>query len=407
MTLAANAPPSVVAPRDGPRRVLFVDAEPDRLEEAQRSLSAVGGDWDARYLVGGSAALTALDDEPVDILVTALHMPEVDGTELLQAARRSHPETVRIVVAGKTDQQASLKLTGIAHHFLTRPYPPQQLLDVIDRAVVLRERLRSPALIELVSGMRTLPSMPALHSKVVSLVMSPNSSLAQIGDVIARDPGMSAEVLQLVNSAFFGLRRRITDPSQAVTLLGINTVIALVLGVHIFSQMQAPKGRHEEMDALYRHALVAASASREIAHAEGQNRDSVSDFYLAGMLHDAGRLVLATNYLDEYAATLESADPLLAEVERFGASHQDVGAYLLGLWGLPDPIVEAAAFHHHPAFAPGREFTPLAVIHAVSALMEAPEDERPHLDSAYLNEVGVGTHIDGWIGAVESAQHSR
>ncbi len=407
MTVAARSPMDSAALRQGARRVLFVDGDAGRLAELQSSLTSVMEDWEATYLTDAVAALRMLDEHPADILITELHMPRIDGSELLQSVRRRHPEIVRIVLTGATDQQASLKLSGIAHQFLTRPCPARQLRDVIERAALLRQQLRSPALIELVSSLRTLPTMPALHTEVVRLVMTPDSSLAEIGSVISRDPGMSAKVIQLVNSSFFGLRRRITDPAQAVTLLGINTVVALVLGVHLFSQMQSPRGRTAEMHELYRHALVSASASREIAHSEGLGRDAVSDFYLAGMLHDAGKLVLAANYPDEYAAVRESTNPLAAELDAFGATHCDVGAYLLGLWGLPDPIVEAAAFHHHPANAPGRQLTPLAVVHAVNASVRAHPDGRPDIDTDYLRAVGAISHLDTWIAAVDAALGSQ
>jgi len=317
--------------------------------------------------------------------------------------RRRHPEVVRIALSDRPDQQAALKLTGIAHQFLTDPCGPDELADVVERAVVLRRRLRSPALVELVSGLRSLPSMPTLHTEVVHLVMSPDSSLADIGKVISQDPGMSAKVLQLVNSAFFGLRQRITDPTLAVRLLGTNTLITLVLGVHIFTQGQASRGNRDDMDRLFHRAVVAAAASREIAHAERLGRDGMSDHHLAGMLHDIGKLVLATNFPDEFAGVSEAPDPLDAERRQFGATHEDVGAYLLGLWGLPDPIVEAAAFHHRPGDSPRRTLSPLTVVHLVSAVVDATPGRLPAIDTTYLGEVGIGHNVDAWMASVEGA----
>ena len=385
-------------------RILFVDDDQAVLDGLRRMLRDEP-DWDMRFALSGAEAVEMLAEDTADIVVSDLVMPGMDGLELLRSVRDRHPETVRIVLSGHADLESSMKLTGVAHQYLSKPCEPDVLRDVVRRASGLRTKLNSPVLVGLISGMSRLPSMPALYAEIMGLVRSPDASLAQIARVVSRDPAMTAKVLQLVNSAFFGLRRRVTDPVQAVALLGINNLVALVLGAHIFSKMHRAAAAGIDLDRTYNETLRVATAAKEIARAEHRSRDQQGEYYLAGILHDSGRLVLAANLPDKYAAVMER-DPDVsiseAELAVFGATHEEVGAYLVGLWGLPDLVVEAAAFHHEPSEAPTRIFGPLAAVHVARAVVDAG-DGPVDLDYEYLKVIGVEHLADDWIAICREA----
>ncbi|MDX1690031.1 MAG: response regulator [Acidimicrobiia bacterium] len=379
-------------------RILFVDDEQAVLDGLRRMLR-VEKEWEVRYATSGPEALDLLEEEPAEIVVSDLLMPGMDGLDLLRAVRDRHPETVRIVLSGHADLESTMKLTGVAHQYLSKPCESEVLRDVVRRASGLRAKLTSPALVDLMSRMDRLPGTPPIYGELMALVRSPDASLARIGRIVARDPAMTAKVLQLVNSAFFGLRRSVSDPIQAVALLGIDNLVALVLGAHIFSTMRGAASAGIDLERTYRETLTVAVAAKEIGRAEHRNRDQQGEYYLAGMLHDCGRLVLAANMPDRYSElTGRDAGVSLSEAEFavFGATHEDVGAYLVGLWGLPDAVVEAAAFHHDPSEAPSRVFGPLAAVHVARAVVEAG-DAPPELDWDYLKLIGVEHLADDWI----------
>ena len=387
-------------------RVVFVDDERAVVDALRRQLRPMRDEWEMEFATDAAEAVAKLSEAPTDALVTDIRMPGLDGVELLRIARRDFPQTARFVLSGHTSQSSSLQLTGLAHQFLVKPCEPDELRAVVNRALELRRKVSSPSLVRLVSGLDRLPAVPSLYSQVVSLVTDPDTSLQDVGEVIEQDTAMSAKVLQLVNSSFFGLRHRVTSPTLAVTLLGINTVMALVLGIQVFSTVTSPSvAGHAER--IHRTSLAVAAAAREIATAEGMPRDDVSDYYLAGMMHDVGLLTLLSSLPERTLGVIDAPDLIEAERSEFGTTHQEVGAYLLGLWGLPDDIVEAAAFHHDPSASPTRRMSPLAVTHVAGAVARALEDgeneggehRRPlevPLDHVFIAESGLEDKAGHW-----------
>jgi HD-like signal output (HDOD) protein len=247
--------------------------------------------------------------------------------------------------------------------------------------------------------------MPVLFAKLMSLVESDESSIAEVAAVISQDTGMTAKVLQLVNSSFFGLRRTVTDPRQAVLLLGLDNIVALALGTHIFTRMDRATAAGLDLNAEHDRSMAVAVGARTIGKLAGIDEDHLSGYYLAGMLYDAGKLLLASNFSKRYLQVLRSVDNAAAltgaEEAEFGASHADVGGYLLGLWGLPDETIEAVAHHHHPSEAAVRRFGPLTAVHIASAIAEA-DGEVPRFDAEYLLECGVRSELGSWTIELQS-----
>ena len=234
--------------------------------------------------------------------------------------------------------------------------------------------------------------------------------------MISSDMGMAAKVLQLVNSAFFGLSRQVSSLSQAVNLLGLETIKALVLSAHVFSQFESARLPTHLASHLWNHSLTTGAYARAIARLEDSNQHISDHAFMAGMLHDVGKLVLAINLFDRYSEALglsqrEGVPLVAAELKTLGVTHAEVGAYLLGLWGLPDPIVEAVAFHHYPAECPAECFIPLTAVHVADIL---EHDLHPDgtdfvsmVDAGYLNRLGLSKRLDAWRVACENVNNEE
>jgi HD-like signal output (HDOD) protein len=335
-----------------------------------------------------------------------MRMPGMDGAQLLNEVKQRYPHVVRIILSGHSDQQSLLRSVGVAHQYLSKPCDADTLKNTVARACGLRELLADKTLIELVAQMNSLPSLPSLYAEVMQELQSPDGSLQKVGQIISKDVGMSAKILQLVNSAFFGLRRHVSSPSEAAVFLGVDTVRALVLSVNIFSQFDRTKLKNFSIDRLWTHSNVTGVLAKHIAKAEGAEPKTVDHAFTAGLLHDVGKLVLAANLPDQYSQTLALARAQkmpLSEVERetLGATHAEVGAYLLGLWGLPDPIVEAVAYHAHPRRCPDHKFSPLTAVHVANALEHEArvinaDEVAPAWEREYLSELGLTHRLDAW-----------
>ena len=387
-------------------RIIFVDDDTNVLSGLRRTLRSWQPEWDVVYVESGKAALTAIEHAPADIVVADLQMPDMDGFELLKRVRNHAPETVRIALSGHADRMAPLRGTGPIHQFLSKPCNSDVLKSTLLRAVSLRQFLSDPRLRQTVAQMEALPSLPHLLDQVTEELSSPTSSLGDIGDIIAHDAGMSTKVLQLVNSAFFGVHQRIGSPAQAVVVLGLDAIKVLVLSIRLFDQFSECDLAGLNLSDVWEHSVTVARVAKRLTLAEAPDENAAECAFLSGLLHDTGKLVLAANMPEKYRSVVRLAGNranVFPTVERnvLGASHGEVGAYLMGLWGFPYEVVEAILLHHSPERTEQKIFNPLTAVHAANALVLANECDGIALPSAtlnleYLTQIGMVERIPLW-----------
>ncbi|MEK7236387.1 MAG: response regulator [Nitrospirota bacterium] len=388
------------------KQLLFVDDESKLLDGLKRSLRPMRHEWNMTFVTSGAEALKTLEQAPFDVIVSDMRMPGMDGAQLLNEVQQRYPQIVRIVLSGQSDQEMIYQSISATHQYLAKPCESELLKATVMRACALRELLGNDSLRRLVTGMQQIPSQPTLYAEIRKEAESKTASIKAIGAIISKDMGMTAKILQLVNSAYFGLRGTVSTAEQAVNLLGLDTVQALVLTVHVFSQFTSTHGSRFNIDRLWDASTETGSLARAIAKAEQAPALVIDQAYTAGLLHDVGMLVFAANVLKRYDATLKTAHDQgipVWEVERqeFGATHADVGAYLLGLWGLSDPIVEAVAFHHRPSDCVESTFSPLTAVHVANVLQEELSqpptgDVTSQIDFTYLDRLHMTDQLPHW-----------
>ena len=402
------------------KQLLFVDDELKLLEGLKRSLRPMRHEWDMTFVTSGAEALKALEQGPFDVIISDMRMPGMDGAQLLNEVQQRYPQIVRIVLSGQSDQEMIYQSIGATHQYLAKPCESEVLKTTVMRACALRELLGNDSLRRLVTGMQQIPSQPTLYAEIRREAESKTASIGTIGAIISKDMGMTAKILQLVNSAYFGFHGRVSTAEQAVNLLGLDTVQALVLTVHVFSQFGSTHGSRFNMDRLWEASTETGSLARAIAKAEQAPALVIDQAYTAGLLHDVGTLVLAANILKQYDVMLKTAhdqDIPLWEVERqeLGATHADVGGYLLALWGLVDPIVEAVAFHHHPSDCVGNTFSPLTAVHVANVLQQGLSQQAignvpSQIDLTYLDTLHMTGRLPHWrevAGTVQRASEKE
>jgi putative nucleotidyltransferase with HDIG domain len=379
-------------------RILFVDDEPNVLAGLKRMLYSLRNEWDMNFVSSGAEALQCLSESPYDVLVTDVRMPGMNGVELLEQVVNLHPEVIRIVLSGTADIELTMQCVSLSHQYLLKPCDAQTLRATVQRAFCLRVLLYNPALRGLISQMQSLPSIPAVYGELTTVLRSGDASPQVVGRIMARDMGMTAKVLQLVNSAFFGLRREITNPVDAVVYLGMETVRALVFTASAFSQFRLSSRDHFSIEELQQHSLAVGTLARQIAKSMGLSPAAVDHAFVGGLLHDIGKLVLASNYPEQYQEILRRAHEGSfrmrdAECDTFGTSHAEIGAYLLWLWGLPDPVAEILALHHHPSS--DAEVPPAVVaVHFANALVNKESEQ--DMDLACLQTVRQEDALPRW-----------
>ncbi len=386
--------------------ILFVDDEPNVLAGLRRVLRPLRHEWSAEFAEGGPQALALLVRAPFDAVVTDLRMPGMTGVQLLEEVRRVQPRAVRIILTGHCDEEAAARAAAVAHRMLSKPCDPAALKASLAGACARRDLLSGEALVALVARRGSVPSPPALYAEVTAELGAPEPSLDRVAALVARDPGMSAKLLHLVNSAFFGLRTPAAGPRQAVTLLGLETLRMLVLTCGVFSRYEGPAGAPFSAEALWAHSRRTGELAAAVARAEGADARTAGHAAVAGLLHDVGRLVLQDSLPDacrEALARARAEGRPAWEVERdvLGASHAEVGGCLLGLWGVPEPIVEAVAWHHRPGDCPAAGFSALTAVHAADALAGGDDPGAGGPDAAYLGRLGLADRVGRWQGLLD------
>jgi len=392
------------------RNILFVDDEPNVLQGLKRMLRPMRHEWEMSFCPSGQEALEVLAAGAFDVVVSDMQMPGMDGAQLLTEVMQRHPRIVRIALSGHSSKEAAVKAVGVVHQFLAKPCDPDKLKRTIDQAFALRELLQDEGLKRTLSQLKSVPSMPALYEELLEELQHPDASIQRIGEIIAHDPGMVAKILQLVNSAFFGLPRQVSSPAQAASLLGADTIKALVLGIDVFSQFKTTTVEGINPESVQKHCTATAVLSKQIAVIDKAGREVADASLMAGFLHDVGKLILVQNLPEqcrEVAAYMSEHDVPLSNAERkvLGATHAEVGAYLLGLWGLPDPIVEATAFHHCPGKSFGQSFSPLTAVHVANAFAHegAGTDKTEELDLDYLAQLDLADRVSTWRAACQGS----
>ena len=388
------------------RHVLFVDDEPRILEGLRRMLRAQHHEWEMAFAPGGEAALAMMEASPFDVIVSDMRMPEMDGATLLTRVRDLYPQVVRIVLSGHTELSTALRVVPVAHQFLAKPCDAGTLRVAVERACHLKGLLSDESIRRTVGALRDLPSLPRTYNALTEGLSDPDTSLQKLARIVEQDVGISAKILQLVNSAFFGIAHSITNIEHAVIYLGINTIRSLVLSLEIFRVFEPQTALPGfSLESLHAHARFAAHIAARLP----VPRHLADITMAAGMLHDVGKLILAWKLPERLKKVLAQAAeercPLYKVEEReYGLSHAEIGGYLLGLWGLPYILVEAVALHHGPNRVPHEYFDAVSAVHIANLLAHefdpsSPEgtlgnDTEP--SQVELAALGVGEDLAAW-----------
>jgi HD-like signal output (HDOD) protein/CheY-like chemotaxis protein len=383
------------------KSILLAVTETQALEEIN---GALGSEWETIPVASEEDALALLEQRSFDALLVDFNLGSPDASELLNRSLEMRPETSRFLLAHESDLAlVAAKVLG-SHHILPKPVEPASLKSRIENGVNdsnPTQGSKDPA-----PDAGAARTIPPVYFEVLNALDLPGVTNKQVGEIIARDAALTAEVLRLTRSAYMGLPRNLTDPAEAVESLGLETVKALVMALRFLAERSDLKPGYLSVEKTWQHSINVAQLARDLVLFETKDRALASQALAAGLLHDLGKLVLATNFDDLYGRvhSLARKQPVpLWEIEKemFGANHGEIGGCLVGMWNLPLPIVEAVAFHHEPPLGESNRLTPLAAIHIANVLeyQLRPSDEfrvAPVVNTAFLNELGLLQRLPVW-----------
>jgi putative nucleotidyltransferase with HDIG domain len=385
------------------KRILFVGDQQPLWRELQ-NYSPDG--WSAELAGDQSSALTRLEQQPFDAVLVDFQMCGEKGVELLDKVKRRHPKAIRLILSDAGDTRGTVKCLGRAHQHLLKPCCAPTIYEALNHADALETRFPNDAIRELVGQMWWVPSPPAIYTRLLKETNSPDASVEKVAELVGQDPAVAAKILQLANSVMFALQVQVTQPLEAVMHVGLGTTKAMVLLAHTFSSFDQLSKTNFSSEALWQHSVNTGQLARLIAVAEGAGIVVEEEALAAGLLHDIGKLLFAANLpgaFTEAVALARTQELPLWEAEKqvFGASHAEVGASLLGIWGLPMPLVDAIQGHHCPAQQRTPTFTSLTAVH-VADIFEHEKAGRAHdlvvpeLNTEHLKSLGLEHRLEAW-----------
>ncbi len=387
-------------------RVAFVDDEAAILTSLRRTMLAMLDEWEMAFFMCGADLLARLAEEPFDVIVADQRMPDMDGSALLDEISRLYPEMMRVIVSGHTDNASIFRAVGPAHIYLPKPCDPAALAQAIKSRMTLRGLMGDSEMLTLLNSLSKLPSAPKLFFDLVAELRSPRSSAATVANIIKSDMAMTAELLKLTNSSYYATSTTVSAPLQAVRILGLEIVQTLVLQLGIFRQFQGSDEMARQIDQLNAYSQALGDLAERVALAAGEPDSVAKAAHCAALLSSIGSLVLLNEKREDYCAVLAEVGPdrplHIAECEKFGADHTLIGAYLLGLWGFSDSIIEAITFSHRPSACVSAVNPVLTALHVARAVgppfpLLAKSKATPlPLDQIYISDVERAGSMSAW-----------
>lgn len=386
-------------------RILFVDDEVTLLRLMKLGMRSMVNEWDMHFAESGEEALALIQQQAFDVVITDMRMPGMNGAQLLNHVLRLHPKTVRIVLSGYADLTEVMNCVGLTHQFLDKPCSLDDLKACLQRVTNVQNHLHHEKIRAAAAGLKNLPSLPRVYMEIAEAIQSPECSTEMIAEIAARDPGLSAKLLQLANSAFFGFGRKVFSVDEAVQMLGVSIIQSLALATPLYSSFDHRKCPGFPLEQIWDHSAQVAACARKLFRQHMEEPQLAEQAFAAGILHDIGKLILADSLGADYSEVLkesrETKTPLhVVEQKNLNTTHAEVGAYLLAIWGLPIPLVEAVACHHHPMRCMVKDVCLSGVIHISDALQHGahpnPEVVPNPVDDTYLKQIHFEEHFQLW-----------
>ncbi len=403
------------------KNILFVDDNENVISGIQRQLRSYRQQWELFFAQNGQQALQLMAEQPIDLIVSDMMMPEMRGDELLKKVSEDYPGTVRMILSGYADEETLRSGLEVAHQYLSKPCSAETLRESIAQIFKIQACVSNPRIIAGVGDPNQLPSLPKIYQELNAAIANENSTTREIAEIFAHDMVLSAKLLQLVNSPYFGLNRLISSLTDAINLIGVKKLSSLVLSAHV--KHAFPVGSRElegYMEYLWLDSSRVADLAKQIALSENQQEDRPDQAYLSGLLHNMGLLFFMSRggeKLKTFMAQVKNTETPIPELETgiFGFTRSEVAAYVLSLWKIPPRIIEAILLQNTPNETDYDGINALTAVHVAACLLKSSAKSGSDrlfdmiLDTAYLQRINKLERLADWqiLADKVQTQHDR
>lgn len=390
------------------KNILLVDDSENVINGIKRQLRPFRDQWQLFFAANGSQALELMAQQPIDLIVSDMFMPDMHGDALLKIVSERHPGTVRMILSGYADDDALKHGLEVAHQYLSKPCSAEVLRETIAQIFKIQSCVSNRRLIESIGDPNQLPSLPKIYQELNAALKKDSTTTKDLANIFASDMVLSAKLLQLVNSPYFGLKRSISSLSEAINMIGIKKLNNLVISVHLKAAFPVKNVEMEHyMERIWHNAARVSELARLIALAENLQEDSPDQAYLGGLLHNMGLLIFLSRdseQLKSFLQQVKTGDTPLPELEThiFGFTRSEAAAYVLSLWKLPPPVIEVILLQNTPNETIYEGASALTAVHAAACLLNPQDiqgDDRlfdMQLDTDYLQRINKLARVADW-----------
>lgn len=331
-------------------KLLFVDKLNNEQNRYQSLSDILGEQYEIYFASDSQEALNTLKNNDIDVSLIQFDSTSFNSLDLLTKIKKNYPKTIRILLSEDFNEKLSIRTFNLLHQVIKCPIEDKLLKEKLEPLLILKNLIKNDKLISKLNSEDGIPTLPEIYFKLEKELFSPEVSIHKVVNLISKDISLTTKIFQLVNSAYYGIPAKITDFYQAVNILGLNVIKSIVIYTKVFAHLEKKGELKEIIEAIWNHSILVSSISQKIIFYFTGNRDLAEQAYIAGILHDIGKIILINiepNYIKELKISRNNAfsdDDL--EKSFYGVSHTEIGAYALALWGFPRSIVDAALLHH-------------------------------------------------------------
>lgn len=358
--------------------IIFVDDEENILKGLRRSLHPARDEWSMNFVSSGKEALDLMKTKKYDVIISDMRMPHMNGVELLSRVKELYPYTLRIILSGYSETELILNCVKVAHQYLPKPSNFNTIKSTVDTALRLSASFQNEKLQKTVSKIESLPTLPRIYDEINEELRKEDADLKKVSALISSDISLTAKLLQICNSAFFGLNRTVDSPDEAVNYLGIDTVKSLVLSIKIFEQFSENDSKNSDLEKIWAQSQKVASLAKKISKYENCEKTVVNQSYTGGLLHKIGEIIFRQECPNQFRAVIEicaneNIDQIEGEHKVFGFDQNIVGAFLLDIWGLPVTISNSLALQQQPQNLDFDNFGAAEIVYVAKKTMQHDE----------------------------------
>jgi HD-like signal output (HDOD) protein len=332
------------------KRILFVDDETQILKSITRLF--MDTEYEVLTVESGAEALTFLEAEQVDVIVSDMKMPKMDGYELLSQVKKRFPKIVRIILSGFSNERVvfdALK-KNIAKLYILKPWENIVLINTIEKVFQIENVLRNnEKVLKLINNAEELPTIKTSYGRIINVIEN-DQEVYKIVEAIECDNSIAIKILHIVNSSYYSVKTG--SINRAVAYLGLDNIKNIVITSAFIDGLNFSNKENKRLEQLWRHGFIA-NRIISIIYNEFLYKKIPETEMNAGLLSNVGIIFMIHSSHDKYMEMFEEVEKnngnlIEFENKAFGTNHQEIGGYLIQWWDIPLPIVEVALYHHDP-----------------------------------------------------------